>query len=427
MTREETLRRRRGPVTAHGRPRHGRVSRFLAGATLTVLVGAPSWAGLAVPARAGQDPGCPPLNPIAKRYVDHKTVCRRARQEVLHSLRTGKDPDWDHVFRDSIPARHTRRYRPVNHGHHAPSEHASRPQPRSGPKPSASPSPTPRQSRTPTRRRIDQPQPRRSVTGSSSKAPSNRNAIPHHLRTDKRGPLNTLGRASVLLLLAMLGTVTIWRGKALRAKLDERRPRLRRPPSVMEPTSPRRRPGEVAPHDPFGWGGASLAGPGAEDAVRHLITDTLTHQREHAIELVLPRPDAWRLLGMTADDLQAERVPGLTLTDDAQEAYAHLRRPSFWRRLLVTYDDGDDHPHLQQQDERSSVLTVATSIKPSAQISANGNITPRPPSGPTTTEPHKRAPIISRSDAREQLLALPTLAKWSRSQRSPRSTSQPPP
>ncbi|MVZ99040.1 hypothetical protein F8568_001285 [Actinomadura sp. LD22] len=153
---------------------------------------------------------------------------------------------------------------------------------------------------------------------------------------------------------------------------------------------------------------------------------TLTHQREHVVELVLTRPDARRLLGIAAGDLQDERVPGLTLTDDDQEAYAHLRRLGLSRRLLVTYDDGDDHPHIQpRHDERTAVLTVATSSHPSTQISANGDIRPRPPSSPTTSEPHKRAPLLSGPDALDQLMALPTLARRQRSQQPPRGTSRP--
>lgn len=418
MNREETPRGRRG------RPRHGRVARYLAGATVTVLIGAPSCAGLAVPGRAEQDPGCPPLNPIAKRYVDRKAVCRRAREEVLHSLKTGKDPDWKRVFRDSLPAKHPRRHQPANHGHHATSGYGPWPQPVREPKPSASPNSAPGYSRTPTRHPPNQPQLRKSVTDSSSTAPSNRTAIPHRPRTDERGALRTPGRAAAFLLLAILGGVAIWQRKALWAQLDKRRFHHQRPRPAIEPASPSRRPGDAPTHDPFDWGGASLAGLGAEDAVRDVIMNVLTHRREHAIELVLTRSDAWRLLGIAPDTLQDERVPGLTLSDDDQQAYAHLRRPGFSRRLLVTCDNGDDCPLGQsRQDERWGVLTVATSTNPSAQTSATGGITPRPPSGPTTSGPHERTLRLPRPDALEQLLALPTLAR----QRPPRSTSQPRP
>ena len=129
MTRQGSLRRQRDRVTACGLPRHGQVPRFLAGAALTVLLGTPSWAALTVPGRAEQNPGCPPLSPIAKRYVDRKTVCRRARQEMLHSFKTGKDPDWGNVLRDSIPAKPPGRHRPTKHDHHATLGHDSRPKP----------------------------------------------------------------------------------------------------------------------------------------------------------------------------------------------------------------------------------------------------------------------------------------------------------
>ncbi|MFB4298484.1 hypothetical protein [Actinomadura sp. NTSP31] len=141
--------------------------------------------------------------------------------------------------------------------------------------------------------------------------------------------------------------------------------------------------------------------------------DVLIHQHEHGIELVLTRPDAWRLLGIAPDDLQDERVPGLTLTDDDQQAYAHVRRHGFSRRLLITYDGrDDDHRHTPaQQTARSAVVTVATWTRPSAQISADGSVTPCSSSGSTIAEPHTRARLLSRPDAIERLLALPTLGR----------------
>ncbi|WP_173094582.1 hypothetical protein [Actinomadura verrucosospora] len=264
----------------------------------------------------------------------------------------------------------------------------------------------------------DEPQLRQSVTDSPATAPTNRTAIPSRTWTHEKGVLNTPGCAAALLLLAVLGCAAIWQRKILRAQLGKRRPQHRRPRSATKPTPLSYRPCNAVSGNPFEWGGASLAGPGAEDAVRHLITDALTRGREHAIELVLTRPDACRLLGIAADDLQNERVPGLTLTDDAQQADAHLRRPGFSRRLLITYDGRDENPHSQtQQAERSAVLTVATTTRPSAQISADGEIAPCPPSRRTTAEPHTRVQLLPRPDAREQLLALPTLGRRRRFER----------
>ncbi|MFF0520710.1 hypothetical protein ACFYTC_18510 [Actinomadura nitritigenes] len=383
----------------------------MASATLTVLIGAPSWAGLAMPARAGQNPGCPPLNPIAKRYVDRKTVCRRARQEIMHGLKTGKDPDWGNVLRDSIPAKHHRGHRPPKHRHPTSPGRLSRPKPKTEPGPSTRSNPTPARPRTPTRRTIAPAQPQKSVTVSPSTAPTNRTAIPRRTR-GKKGPLDKAASTALLLALTALGGVAVWRRKALSALLHQFRPHHTRPRFDPQPCLVGRWQANAASLDPFGWGGTSLTGPDAEDAVRHLLLNALTHQREHVIELVLAHADACRLLGISADDLRYERVPGLILTDDHRQAHAHLRRPGFSRRLLITYDHGDDGPHSQlQQDERSSVLTIGASTRPPVLISADEDVRPRLASEPTPTEPSPQAPLLSRNDAREQLLALPTLAR----------------
>ncbi|MBO2440254.1 hypothetical protein [Actinomadura nitritigenes] len=227
---------------------------------------------------------------------------------------------------------------------------------------------------------------------------------------DKKRPLENTAGAAALFVLTMLGGVAIWRRKALPTLLHKPRSHPARPRVEPQPASPSHQKADTAPHDPFDWGGASLAGPGAEDAVRHLVLDVLTHPREHAIQLVLARPDAWRLLGISANELQDERVPGLSLTDDDQQAYAHLRRPGFSRRLLITYDGNTP----VQQGEQCAAVSVATWTEPSVQISPDGVLVPCSSSDSTIPGKYTRAPLLSRPDAAEKLRALPTLDRCRR-------------
>lgn len=99
------------------RLRQGQIPRFLAGGTLTILAGPASLTGFAISTRADSTPGCPPLNPIAKRYGDRKTVRWRARQEVLYGLKTGKNPDRNELFRSPEPPDRLRRHRTLRRGH----------------------------------------------------------------------------------------------------------------------------------------------------------------------------------------------------------------------------------------------------------------------------------------------------------------------
>ncbi len=55
---------------------------------------------------------CGYFAPMAKAHIDERKLCSRIRREVLHSLKKGKDPDWEDVIRDSIPRPPGRHPRP---------------------------------------------------------------------------------------------------------------------------------------------------------------------------------------------------------------------------------------------------------------------------------------------------------------------------
>jgi hypothetical protein len=383
----------------------------LAGGTFTILVGAASLTGFAISTRADPTPGCPPLNPIAKRYVDRKTVCRRARREVLHSIKTGKDPDWSELFRSPEPSDRPRRHRKLRNGHHEASKHA--PQPRRRHDETRSAGPSHRRLSGQTHGTLSHPRPRTNSAMPPTTV-ADHPTISHQTRGEGHdgspSVLAWAGIAGLLSLLCGAAALTIRRpnvilGRAMKA----RRARLRRATRKVAPASTAT---DSHSNDPFIWNRAALAGPGAEDAVRYMAMDVLTSRRSDPIELILNRADAWRLLGIGTDDLRAERIPGLTLTDGSQQALAYLAHPGFSRRLLIAYaGESDDLERLLvRQNGRLAAIFLSSWAEPSVHVSANGEITPSSGHPLTASERPARLSILARDDARDEIPSLPSTA-----------------
>jgi hypothetical protein len=155
--------------------------------------------------------------------------------------------------------------------------------------------------------------------------------------------------------------------------------------------------------------GISLTGPGAEDAVRHLAMDILSRRQQKSTELVLSRPDAWRLFGTDIGTLQEDRVPGLLLTDDPEQTHTVLARQTPTRRVLVTYDGEteDFRGLLNHQQGQLAVVSLSPWAWAPMKVSANGAVTRSNDAAPSAIT---QLPLLSRANAFNLLMSMPTLA-----------------
>jgi hypothetical protein len=141
-----------------------------------------------------------------------------------------------------------------------------------------------------------------------------------------------------------------------------------------------------------------------------MVLNVLTKRHMDDIELVLSRAHASRLLGLNADDLMGERIPGLKLCHDDQQTHAYASGQGVSRRLVITYDGEGLDPQrlLTQQSDRLAIMIMSTETNASARISADGTVMPPSGRGPTATRLPSRVPLLTRPEAHGQLLSLPT-------------------
>jgi hypothetical protein len=150
--------------------------------------------------------------------------------------------------------------------------------------------------------------------------------------------------------------------------------------------------------------GVSLSGLGAEDAARHMAMEILSRWQAVPAELVLSRPDAWQLFGMDIGTLQEDRIPGLVLTDDREQTRTVLARQTSSRRVLLTCaDEGEDLPGGQTQ---IPVISISARTEGSTRVSADGAVT-----NTTGPSPIQRLPLLTRGDAFNLLMSMPTHAR----------------
>ncbi|NKZ03279.1 hypothetical protein [Actinomadura latina] len=121
-------------------------------------------------------------------------------------------------------------------------------------------------------------------------------------------------------------------------------------------------------------------------------------------ELVLNRPDAWRLFGMDIGTLREDRIPGLILTDDHEQTRAFLALQTSSRRLLVTY--GNEGEGLSRGRGYVLVVSISARNQGSTKISADGEVTRT--ADPSVTG---RLPLLTRDEAFNRLMSMPTRAR----------------
>lgn len=370
--------------------------------------------------RANTDPvanrhvvACGPFGPVAERYVDRDKVCRRARQEALRSLRTGRDPDWGDVMRDSIPRASGRPGRTQNPERSRQAVKKYRTDPaQPNPSPTAGLIPSP--SRTDVQPRPEPPAP----TGPGIPGP------PHHRPTptttarivpDDHRPWLIPCTGAVALLALISGTISAARHR--RAIVLATRPMLRHVKRNLRPiahpkstTTVGHTASDAQGIVPFIADGASITGPGAEDAVRHLALEILSRRQGDYVELVLTRSDAWRLFGTDIGTFQEDRVPGLYLTDDPEHTHAFLTRQSLTQQVLITYDSEAEEFRelLNHQQRRLAVVSLCPRIGATTEVSANGAVTRSNDALPSA---NTQLPLLSRADAFNKLVSMPTLAR----------------
>ncbi len=345
---------------------------------------------------------CAPIGPVASQYVGRRKLCRRARKEVLKSLRTGRDPEWDDVIRDSMPKEPKRLHQspPSRRDLQHPKRHDTNP----AAPPSAS-------SATPRARSAGQPETRPSPGLPPPSAPAIPKTSQHvptsHPRPSDRTPWPTPWVEAVA--LALLAAV-VYLGKRRQSIIagttsllsvlrGGRYPRTRTtPPTTTGTASSTLSIASVLAK------GASLAGPGAEDAARHIAMKILSSRQGVPAELVLNRPDAWRLFGMDIGTLREDRIPGLILTDDHEQTRAFLALQTSSRRLLVTY--GNEGEGLSRGRGYVLVVSISARNQGSTKISADGEVTRT--ADPSVTG---RLPLLTRDEAFNRLMSMPTRAR----------------
>ncbi|SNS76691.1 hypothetical protein SAMN06265355_12859 [Actinomadura mexicana] len=362
---------------------------------------------------------CAPIGPIASRYVDKKEVCRRARKEVLRSLKTGRDPDWGDVFRDSIP-KATKRPR-----HHQTSKprrlpfkkHESTPTPpgkapttgatgRSQP-PDRTQGELPPGSQAPTAKKQPntlQPEP------VPSAGPSVHTAIPTaRTQPDGRRPWAIIGTGACALAVLLGAAVFLSRYRrplvsTAKSMFGQKKRRFRPEPKPMSPA-----PADPPENVPLATTGESPEGPAAEDAARRLVMDALSSRPGATTEFVLSRPDARRLLGIDIGTLQEDRIPGLELTEGLEQTRAFLRRQTVSRRVLITYDGGAADVRELLSNQRGQVVVIALSTPTVATVEFTRD-SESSTNAAQLPEPARLAPL-SKDDGFIRLMSMPTVAR----------------
>ncbi|NEA29488.1 hypothetical protein [Actinomadura bangladeshensis] len=334
---------------------------------------------------------CAPIGPVASRYVDKDKVCRRSRKEVMKSLRTGRDPDWNAVIRNSMkkPSERHRGHGPPKSLRHQTKKHQNSP-----PSSDASPAVPPIR---PTSRTETEPPPAVPSAAAPSKpsehvptpTPTSHTDLPH------RPPW----RAAAIALLAFLAVAAYLVKRRRTAFLATRSllSHMKRGSQPKTETTSIGAAGCMSPDEDRVTSlltkGASLTGPEAEDAARHMAMEILNRRHHNPADLVLSRPDAWQLFGTDIGTLQEDRVPGLILTDDAAHTRALLGRQCLNQCIAITYaDEAEELRELPHQRQPAIVSLKA-------------------PTGTTKPPPANPPPRLSRSDAFNELMSMPTIAR----------------
>ncbi|MEU4827065.1 hypothetical protein AB0H37_34775 [Actinomadura sp. NPDC023710] len=183
-----------------------------------------------------------------------------------------------------------------------------------------------------------------------------------------------------------------------------------RPEPKPTPPHPAASPSPSLPEGlPLTTKGHELEGPAAEEAARRLAMDVLSSRAGTASELVLSRPDAWRLLGIDIGTLQEDRIPGLVLTEDLEQTRAVLKRQTVARRVLITYDsDAEDvRISLSRQQSQIAVISLLTQTETTMGVTHDSEVSVNAVGLPGPA----RLATLSKDDAFVQLMSMPTVAQ----------------
>ncbi|MFI6522108.1 hypothetical protein ACIBF1_41630 [Spirillospora sp. NPDC050679] len=167
--------------------------------------------------------------------------------------------------------------------------------------------------------------------------------------------------------------------------------------------------------DPFAVPTLGLTGPGAADATRVIALAALEECGDTAL-VVIPRPDAIALFGLTEDELLDETAEGLFIPGNLDAALAYMEtefavrrdgRGTQERRLLLVADVGEEAARIGELASRhpgdlSAVLLGdwsgdQTVVDDDGLVQAPSELAGRLP---------ERFPAMSRSEARDRLRAV---------------------
>ncbi|MFC9977680.1 hypothetical protein ACFVH6_42940 [Spirillospora sp. NPDC127200] len=167
--------------------------------------------------------------------------------------------------------------------------------------------------------------------------------------------------------------------------------------------------------DPFAVATLGLAGPGAADATRVIALAALEECGDTAL-VVIPRPDAIALFGLTEDELLDETAEGLFIPGNLDAALAYIEtefavrrdgRGTQERRLLLVADVGEEAARIgglasRHPGDLSAVLLGdwsgdQTAVDDDGLVQAPSELAGRLP---------ERFPAMSRSEARDRLHAV---------------------
>jgi hypothetical protein len=385
-------------------------------------------------AMAAIPPGCGHLGPVADQYIDGQKLCRDAQNEILHSLRTGQQPNWAKAFRDSarqlpspkptvpktskrprprrprpshspavprLPRTHVRPLKaaPVRPERTAPPPTHAQPLKAAPVRPKRT-APPPMGTESPQRNPSQRPTTRPSTTVTS------RSVVPvagtRHSSTDI-GARKISWRWLTWAALLAVTLVVIYTGRrpsqsvlAAMSRILDRRAAAPLPSAKSELS-----------WDPFALTALRLRGPGAESVLRGAVLEAL----RTGTEVIMTRSDACRLFSPEAGDLVDEQIPGLVLTRGTAEAIGLMNTAGVPRLLIscTTQAVLTDDAILRWPGLRSVLTLAAEASDTAVKVAENGAL-----SWPAVTSPVRAIPnalpVLDLVDAYCQLAALPVKA-----------------
>ncbi|WP_067476585.1 hypothetical protein [Actinomadura hibisca] len=166
--------------------------------------------------------------------------------------------------------------------------------------------------------------------------------------------------------------------------------------------------------DPFAVPALALTGPGAADATRVLALTALEEYGDTAL-VVIPRPDAIALFGLTEDELLDETAEGLFIPGNLDAALAYMEtelavrrdgRGTQERRLLLVANGEKETARISDLVSRHSdgISAILLGDWPGEQAVVEDDGLARASAELADRLP-ERFPAVSRSEARDRLHA----------------------